>query len=420
MSTFAIVSSYSESCGNASFTRVLHDSIRQHSNASVEVVELDLRLLQSTNKMIRQKAHRHICELANRLKAFDGVNIQFEAGLYGTLPGDIIRRATILMRANPNTTVTLHSPRLMEASSASARAGIKKLITLQIVSGLREIIGNKLADIHIRINRKIIKNAIKNNLRLIVHTSRAARQIQQFFDYTRVDVHPLKIIPDSFVRDGSVLGRIRSELNLAETDILLGMFGYISAYKGHGDALKAVGRLPKEYKLLIFGRQHPHTLRVDGKTDAYLQKLIETVSANKALRGRVFFLGELEDNDFWKVASAIDVAWLPYYENGQDGSGIASICMDACQRVLCSSSFAFDELFTLLPYDNYMRFDIGNYLEIAAKTEMLMRRDLSARPKRPAASVYNCQTQALIYVRDLPDVLVNVEPQAQGFKQAAQ
>lgn len=420
MSTFAIVSSYSESCGNASFTRVLHDSIVQYSNASVEVIELDLKLLQSANKTIRQKAHRHICELANRLKAFDGVNIQFEAGLYGTLPGDIIRRATILMRANPNTTVTLHSPRIMEASSASARAGIKKLITLQIVSGLREIIGNKLADIHIRINRKIIRNAIKNNLRLIVHTSRAVRQIQQLFDYTRVDVHPLKITPDDFVGDDSVLKRIRSELNLEKTDRLIGMFGYISAYKGHSDALKAIACLPKEYKLLIFGRQHPQTLKGDGTTDSYLHKLIETVSASKALRNRVFFLGELEDNDFWKVASAIDVAWLPYYENGQDGSGIASICMDVCPRVLCSSSFAFDELFKLVSYNNYMRFDIGNYLEIAAKTEMLMRRDLGDHPRGAVGSVYNCQTQALLYIRDLPDVSIAPESEVQNFKQAAQ
>ena len=38
----AIVSSYSESCGNAAFTRVLHDTIEQYSDFDVEVVELDL------------------------------------------------------------------------------------------------------------------------------------------------------------------------------------------------------------------------------------------------------------------------------------------------------------------------------------------------------------------------------------------
>jgi glycosyltransferase involved in cell wall biosynthesis len=421
MTKFAIVSSYSESCGNASFTKVLCDSIRQYSNASVEVVELDLKLLQSTDKVIRQKADQHIDELSRRLKGFDGVNLQLEAGLYGTLPKDIVRRTAVLMRANPNTSLTLHSPRLMEVTPAGARAGIKKLLSLKIVSGLREIIGNKLADIHIQINRKIVRNAIKNNLRLIVHTERAQRQIQQFFDYDRIEVHPLKIIPDDFVRDDLVLQRIRSELSLATTDKLVGMFGYISAYKGHSDALKAIRCLPNDYKLLIFGRQHPQTLKADGKTDKYLHKLIETVAADKRLSNRVFFMGELEDDDFWKVASAIDVAWLPYYENGQDGSGIASICMDACRRVLCSSSFAFDELFKLVSYGNYMRFDIGNYLEMAGKTEMLMRRDLITNTGLSTARVYNLQSQALAYVRDVTDMEIDHKPRMElNFPQAAQ
>lgn len=404
MKKFAIVSSYSESCGNASFTKVLHDSIARYSNFEVEVVELDLKLLQSTNKTIRKKGDAHIDELVERLKGFAGVNIQLEAGLYGTMPKDIIRRTALLMKANPNTTVTMHSPRLMEVTPYGSRAGIKKIMSLQIVGGLKELIGYKLSDIHVKINRTMVRNVKRNNIRMIVHTARSARQIEQLFDYTRVDVHPLKIIPDDFVRNDAYLKKIRFELNLSSSDRLVGMFGYISAYKGHTDALTAMKFLPDDYKLLIFGRQHPQTLKSDGQTDKYLEKLIKIVSTTKALRGRVFFLGELEDEAFWDVAGAIDVAWLPYYENGQDGSGIASICMDACQRVLCSSSFAFDELFKLINYKNYMRFDIGNYLEIAAKTEMLMRHDdLDDSPVK-LNSQYNIKSQALTYVKDVPAV----------------
>jgi glycosyltransferase involved in cell wall biosynthesis len=404
MSKFAIVSSYSESCGNASFTKVLHDSIARYSNLNVEVVELDLKLLQSTDKIIRRKGDAHIVELAERLKGFTGVNIQLEAGLYGTMPKDIIRRTAVLMKANPNTTVTMHSPRLMEVTPYGARAGIKKLMSLQIVRGLKEIIGHKLSDIHIKINRSMVKNVIRNNIRMIVHTARSARQIEQLFNYTRVDVHPLKIIPDDFVRNDAYLEKIRFELDLNSADKLIGMFGYISAYKGHTDALTAMKFLPHDYKLLIFGRQHPQTLKSDGQTDKYLEKLIKTVSTTRELRDRVFFLGELEDQAFWDVAGAIDIAWLPYYENGQDGSGIASICMDACQRVLCSSSFAFDELFKLINYGNYLRFDIGNYLEIAAKTEMLMRRDLSVASSRASKSEFTIKSQAFTYVKDVPSV----------------
>ncbi len=207
---------------------------------------------------------------------------------------------------------------------------------------------------------------------------------------------------------------------MSEADTLVGMFGYISAYKGHSDALKAMTYLPAHYKLLIFGRQHPQTLRADGKTDKYLAELIKAVSTNKDLRKRVFFLGELADADFWQVAGSIDVAWLPYYENGQDGSGIASICMDACKRVLCSSSFAFDELFKLVPYDNYLRFDIGNYLEIASKTEMLMRRDPKEASEKLPASMYSFRTQALSYVKDVPNIEFENKSDSQFLQMAAQ
>ena len=59
----AIVSSYSESCGNATFTKILHDTIRQYSDYEVEVVELNLTLLQSVNGTIRAAAASHIDDL---------------------------------------------------------------------------------------------------------------------------------------------------------------------------------------------------------------------------------------------------------------------------------------------------------------------------------------------------------------------
>ncbi|MCB5202608.1 hypothetical protein LH464_08965 [Neorhizobium sp. T786] len=399
MNKLAIVSSYSDSCGNAAFTKVLHDSIENATGAEVDVLELDLKLLQSSNPLIRKKADVHIAALAEQLREYDLVNIQLEAGLYGTMPGDIINRTKKLFQANRNTTITFHSPRLMEATSAGTRAALKQIASFKIKSGLKELIGSKFKNVHIRINRAMLKNAIANQARIIVHTNRAARQIEQLFDYGNVSVHPLKIVPTDFQPDTSVLQRVREQLSLEATDKLVGMFGYISAYKGHTDALKAMRFLPKNYKLLIFGRQHPQTLKSDGKMDVYLNELITTVSKDKILKDRVFFMGELNDDDFLQMAAGIDIAWLPYYENGQDGSGIASICLDACRRTLCSSSFAFDELFKLIPYNNYLRFDIGNFLEMASKTEMLMRREPPVGGN--VVSHYSLATQAAVYIEEI-------------------
>jgi len=197
MTRMAIVSSYSESCGNATFTKVLHDTISQYSKYQVEVVELDLVLLQSINGSIRIAAARHIEELCSRLVTFDYVNIQLEAGLYGTLPNDIVRRLRKLMRANPNTSVTLHSPRLVP-NPTSSRSAIKQLLSLQIKAALKNLMSDYHANIHNRLNRKIVREVAQSGHAAIVHTARARRQIKSLYNYDNVYVHPLRLVPDEF------------------------------------------------------------------------------------------------------------------------------------------------------------------------------------------------------------------------------
>ncbi|MCB1456375.1 MAG: hypothetical protein KDJ51_09215 [Nitratireductor sp.] len=418
----AIVSSYSESCGNAAFTRVLHDTIEQYSEFDVEVVELDLRLLQSVNNYVRRKADIHIGKLCKQLATFDAVNLQLEAGLYGTLPNDIMKRVRRLLAANPVMSVTLHSPRMSAPTASTMRHGISELLRFRIISGMKIILDELRGNVHVRINRSMIRDAITHGHRLIAHTRRAKYQIGVFFDYDKVDVHPLKIVPEGFEPDHSGLEKIRRELGFKPEDKLIGIFGYISAYKGHHDALKAIEYLPENYKLLIFGRQHPQTIRANGEVDKYLGKLMGTIFLDEeksrkhslalarirraeenrepSLKDRVYFLGELPDREFLDVAASVDVAWLPYYENGQDGSGIASICLDASPRVVCSASFAFDQLFKLVEYRNVSRFDIGNSIELAHKTLLHIN---DKPPQRPYGdeSVYTIRSQVDTYVKEL-------------------
>ncbi len=395
----AIVSSYSESCGNAAFTRIVHDSVEHfHPNIEVEVVELDLKLLQSINSEVRAKAEDHITDICARLKTFDLVNIQMEAGLYGTLPRDITKRFKKLVSANKNTSVTLHSPRLLGSAQSGTRSAIKKFLHFDIKGGFKELVGDKYSQVHININKNIVKSAVRCNARLIVHTLRSEKQIQDFFSYNNIDVHPLKMVPFSYQKNPSTYDKIVYDADFMEGDVLIGMFGYISAYKGHVDALKALEQLPANHKLLIFGRQHPQTLKSNGHVDGYLDMLQTLVRKSKLLKGRVYFMGELNDNDFLDVVSSVDISWLPYYENGQDGSGIASICLDLSPRVLCSASFAFDELFRLVEYKNVRRFDIGNTMEMALKTKMFLKSNKTSAPFCDE-SRYNIKSQADNYVK---------------------
>ncbi|RNM25816.1 hypothetical protein EFS38_05295 [Dickeya undicola] len=393
MKKIAIVSSFSESCGNAYFTKILMDSMIS-TGVQVECLSLNLLLTQSINKSVRKKADKHIDNICKSLKDYDGVNIQFEAGLYGTVPADIISRVYKLVSANPNTSVTLHSPRLVN-DSASQREVIKQVLKFRLKAAINMYLGELRKNVSTKINVKIIKYLVKNNINLIVHTLRAKEQIEMLFNYTNVHVHPLKIVEENHKTSSEIYEKIKTEYKIDPRCKIVGMFGFVNEYKGHSLAIQTLSYLPSNYKLMIFGRQHPQTTKNNELVSNYIHSLQEKISKDKKIKNRVFFMGEYDNEDFINLAASVDYVWLPYVENGQDGSGIASICMDVSKRVLCSSSFAFDELFRLIPdYNNYARFDIGNYLELASKTLHFMPNKVSSVPD----TKYTLKSQAELYI----------------------
>lgn len=397
MKTLAIVSSYSESCGNATFTNVLRNTIEEYCHDySVEVVELNLTLLQSTDQKIRRLAASHIEELTTSLKGFDLVNIQFEAGLYGTLPTDILKRFKTLLKANKNVSVTLHSPRLISSTPANSRGWIKELLKFNIKGAIKEFLETLQPKITYSLNDKVIKLCKKFNAKLIVHTKRSFNQITTKYKYESISIHPLFFVESTFSTNNDALLEIKRNLGFSDSDIIVGIFGYISSYKGHLDAFSAIKLLPSNYKLLVFGRQHPQSIKSSGKIDQFISKLQKTI-VDKKLLNKVYFMGELSDSEFMSVLQYIDITWMPYYENGQDGSGIASLTLELSKRVLCSHSFAFDELFKLVRFYNYKRFDIGNYIELASKTTQMIN-DSRYNDKVSFQSQYSIQTQAKLYV----------------------
>lgn len=406
MKKIAIISSYNESCGNASFTDILINSIRKEGY-KVDAIGLNLNLTMSINKQIRKKADLHIDDICKRLREYDGVNLQLEAGLYGTLPNDIIQRVHRLVLANPNTSVTLHSPRLIPPSSLE-RNYLKSFLKGKILTAIKEYLLAKKALIHYDINTKIITHLKKQNIPLIVHTLRAKEQINWLFSYNNTLVHPLIFIENNFVPDYTTMNDIKKQYNISDNDVCIGIFGYISEYKGHALAIEALNKLPSNYKLFIFGRSHPHNIQPN-KIDSYLQKLQNMIlSIDKAkakakddyvrLSERIMFMGEYETNVFTNLAASCDVVWLPYFEVGQDGSGIASICMDISEKVICSNAFSFDELFKLIKYNNVYRFDIGNVFELATKTKQIMNDNHLSKIKNTNFSI---KSQAKVYISSL-------------------
>jgi glycosyltransferase involved in cell wall biosynthesis len=361
----AIVSSVDEMCGNATFTNHLVENINKSASSAVAEA-LPLSFVQSLNPKIRKMADVKIREMAERLATYDGVNIQFEAGLYGSKHKDILNRLKILSNANPNTSVTLHATRFFDNSLLSTRGALKELLSFRIRGSINTYARYRNNLKNIRNNQSYLKLFAKNNLKIIVHTLKAKEAVLAVVDTPHVYLHPIKFTDPKNIRSNKPIWAKR--LNLRKDDKIVGLFGFISEYKGFESALSALAILPKNYKLVIAGRQHPQSIREHEKINLHLQILLDQIKVLN-LSKRVFFLNELSDNELLELAATVDFAWLPYLETGQDGSGIASILFDLAPRLVASSCKAFDELIRIIPEYKCERFDIGNYLELANKTE---------------------------------------------------
>ena len=369
MKKLAIISTYNESCGNASYTEVLRKEFSKYYE--VDILPLQLDILSSNASNIKKIANKHIDEISQAVKNYDYVNIQFEAGLYGNTKNDILRRVKKIIKASNNVILTMHRVDLPKS--------IFSLKTFKVLVSSKNIIGN-LRRIRNEIYFKslykdlikIMKDHSKNNgSNIIVHTKRDKKTIERFFDFKNVHDFPLTFLnKEERLREKNISERngFIERYSLNKNDKIIGIFGYISEYKGHETIIKALSYLPDDYKLLIFGSQHPMSIQEYKSCDDYIEKLlqlIENISKNrKSFNERIQFLGNLDDDRFIEALYCCDFAVLPYLEVNQGGSGIASLVLETKINALYSNNKAFDELNKYFP-NTFSRFDIGNYMELA-------------------------------------------------------
>lgn len=369
-----VVSSYDESCGNAYFTRAVVEGLSKFYSCGA--LGLNLNLTQATDIESIKLADEHVRDICRSLEKAQAVNIQVEPQLFGTRPEDVIRRLDWLFSANKRTSVTMHNTRVV-LPKFPTMSFIALLIRLRIFSAIRLYNGFAQEYRQSKMIGGIFRLVKKYNLPVILHTNKAKRIVFNMFGLDKLLVHPLKfplVSEQDKIAGGNILNDLKVALGVSQKSIAAGVFGYVSQYKGHEEAVYSLRHLPDNYHLFIFGRQHPSSIRKDGGVDPYIERLLN-IAVVERLTDRVHFMGEYEPSEFAGLISAVDVAWLPYREVGQDGSGIASQCLDNAKRVICSASFAFDEVLSLDPKPYVRRFDIGNYLQLADATKIVMTVD---------------------------------------------
>ena len=399
----AIVSSWNENCGNASYTYALKAEFERHYD--VTVLPLDLFLLQKRGRAFVRLGDDHIADMARELKKFDFVNIQFEAGLYGARVGDIRRRIFRLLDAAPNLILTMHrvdlpaSTWIDDALVAIYNVNLKRFFASRYRS--------EFPALYERIVLHCRKLSKRGNVWIKVHTKRERRVVEAAFKMQNVVDYPLAVLNAETRR--RVHGNIdpdviRDRYGLPPATKMMGAFGYISDYKGFETLVEAISVLPSDWYLLIVGSQHPQSIQAWTEIDPYLGILLRQITGRghdtggkgggqpprlrnipaeirvnatidqlptlradaRALMDRVRFVGNVDDEEFTFMLRNMDATVLPYLEVGQSMSGVLALAVESGARLFASNNLSFAEARRYYG-QVYSNFDIGNFVEVAQK-----------------------------------------------------
>ncbi len=356
----AVISSYNELCGIASYTRGLVKALSNYFE--VTVLELDVELLR---KGKRKKVDKYIKDFRSKLKEYDSVNIQLEYGLFGTTISSMQKNFFSLLKASKNPVITFHSYNTT-VKIPGILSFIKSCLNKKILGCLEDIKNAIANNRHALIFKRTILFCKKNEIPIIVHTKREKNRIQTEHETVKVYDHPLCLYEQNEInniKNNYSKECFYKDLNLNSDKKYIGLFGFINKYKGHETAIRSLLHLPENYELLICGAQHPHQIRFGELLDPYIEKLLSLVKELN-LSQRVKFYRFSNDDDFLKVLLHCDYNVLPYLEIYQSGSAIATLSLETNSKAIFSQNFLFFEL-DKYAKDCFPMFTIGNYKELA-------------------------------------------------------
>ena len=417
----AIVSTFDDLCGIAGYTRFLVKQLEQHFD--IEVFDLDQFFMRSQSKKVRRMADQMIREFCTHTEEFDCVNIQLEHGTLGATGGDIVRRFRWIAEAAPALSVTFHT---ILPNDPVPVGQILNLLSrcklLAAAADARGWFGNKtLASSMMSILRRQQR---RKPVHTIVHTRRDMRLMRYANGLTHVHDHPLAFLDDEQVqrfRAAASRDNLPGLRTLPLDAKIVGVFGFLSEYKGFDTVIRAMHLLPEDHHLLVFGGLHPNDIRKNEPINPYLkrllreanvgttvfepfqdQSLVVQVNADSAgllvdhprnIGSRVHFLGSQTDEGFARNLALCDHVVLPYVEVGQSASGVLSIAVEMGARVIAARNHAFIQFSRYHP-ETIELFEIGNHLELAEKIQAAPAYDLGRRQAR-----YHVGTNTSVYIR---------------------
>jgi glycosyltransferase involved in cell wall biosynthesis len=449
----AIVSSYNEECGAAYYSSRLlkHLTAAGHN---VEVKRLPVSLLRTNSPaFVRRKGDQAIARIAQEIREFDSVFLQFEPGLYGTRPRTSYRRVLTLLKAARSAVITIHgfdrnmTTRSVGATLYSLSRGRLIDAGLSVIDGGLDPILQSFWDYVGR----------SPHIKVMAFNRGDEALLKRYFDLTRITSYPICYFDQAEV--GEIKHSLERESFLRHYGLdprrkYFAVCGFFSAYKGHLTAMKALEFLPEDWNLVIVGGEHPQGLEANRDIGSYVRQLMtfplavdrlapldedrqidrgagpvarlknlpglgnltgETIVRSdhlyrRELRERLFrysefkyffpstdikhrihYLGQAPDEEMPRFYAGLDYVVHPYMKTkeGQSGSGPATFAVEFGSRALYSNAPVFREMNQY--FEGGMQFfNIGNFMELADQLQRFPSFEDTLRQKRDAAlEVYN-------------------------------
>ena len=277
---------------------------------------------------------------------FDLVHVQHEFGIFagsGGLFESIVNFSHVLAglhRANRPTIVTFHGEPAFAGlvpsaesqgpgGAAALQALVRKLRTRRVIRKLERLWQREVATYF---------DGRPGSFRSLVHTPRTRLGvIRSGLSPQCVSVMPM----GHALRDPAFLHANRDEakarLGLPHDSILLTIFGFVTAYKGHLLAVQALKKLPAQYHLAIVGGPN-----LANSSDATLNSILEAWDGEDPQRLKVTGFAPRETIDLYHAAT--DICLAPFLPGNLAGSASATWALTSGKPTIASNIPAFAEI----------------------------------------------------------------------------
>jgi glycosyltransferase involved in cell wall biosynthesis len=312
-------------CGIAGYTESLINSLTaQGVSNTVRVIDR-----QGLHYMSCEEKRQEMDELCRQARDYDVVHVQHEFGFFNP-PFDVwganrnfFRALRQLVRQETPTVITFHTEPCFPTEPLGLRAFLRHLL-------------NGRVPWHGWTFRRAIRGRT-DLVRVIVHN----RSTRAAFINVGVPAEIITVLPIGFPEVRSAQCALSStsakkRLGFPSDCTLLSLFGFVSRYKGHEVAAKALQNLPPNFCLAVVGGAHPEGKETTINTLLRIRKNMDP--------RRLVVTGYVTPAELDLYHAATDICLAPYIDDTLSSSVAITWAMTSGKPVIASNIRAFREI----------------------------------------------------------------------------